>query len=214
MPSFPLRATLATAALLLPGGAALAQAADAPALPAQGAPLPAETAATRSSGMPRLDIGVTTGFNNPGGIYGAEVDFRLFNRLSLGLAAGSGAWGPRLTPQVRLYPFGVDTAGLFLEGGAALNLGGTATAESNGQVVQEADMAFTPVVNASLGYRFSWGRNAWSALRVGYGFRLNNEQAYTLRGGATLVDPLMETLLEASEPGGFLVGLSAGFSIL
>jgi hypothetical protein len=173
---------------------------------------PEDASGQKSEQMHRLDVGVTLGFNNPGGIYGGEADFRLVDRFSVGLAAGQGAWGLRITPQVRLYPFRITNAGLFLESGLSLNLGGKATTTVNGSVVQEADMALTPVANVSLGYRFSpysWG---WSALRVGYGFRLKGDN-YTLRDDSIL-DPLMETLLAASQPGGFLIGVSGGFSAL
>lgn len=162
--------------------------------------------------MHRLDVGLTMGFNNPGGIYGAETDFRLIDRFSVGLAGGRGAWGIRITPQVRLYPFRITTAGLFLESGLSLNLGGKAAVSVDGTVVQEADRAFTPVANVGIGYRsapYEWG---WSAIRVGYGFRLKKDN-YTLRD-ATVLDPLMETLLAASQPGGFLIGISGGFSAL
>jgi hypothetical protein len=166
----------------------------------------------RGKGVHRLDVGVSSGFNNPGGIYGVEADFRLIDRISVGLAAGSGAWGMRITPQARLYPFGISSAGLFLESGLSLNLGGKATATSNGEVIQEADMAFAPVVNLSLGYRVGIRQWGWWAIRFGYGFRLN-DSSYTLRD-STALDPLLETVLSASKPGGFLLGVSGGFSAL
>lgn len=176
-------------------------------------PLSAEEVSVPPGGeVHRLDVGVTMGFNNPGGIYGVETDFRVIDRFSVGVAGGRGAWGIRITPQVRLYPLRITKAGLFLESGLSLNLGDRATVSVNGNVVQEADMAFTPVANVGLGYRFTpydWG---WSAIRVGYGFRLKKDN-YTLRD-ATVLDPLMETLLAASQPGGFLVGISGGFSAL
>lgn len=54
--------------------------------------------------IPRLDLGLSTGWNNPGGIWGGEADFRVLGKLSIGIEGGQGAWGLRITPQVLLTP--------------------------------------------------------------------------------------------------------------
>ena len=113
-------------ALALAGGPALAQ----DTAPASKAPAETEPATPALPEMPRLDIGTSTGLNNPAGMYGIETDFRLLDRVSVGILGGNGAWGIRLTPQARLYPFGVSRAGLFLEAGMSLNFGGMTYLES------------------------------------------------------------------------------------
>src|SRR5690606_12874897 len=75
--------------------------------------------------IPRIDLGVTGGINNPGGIYGLEGSYRILDHLSVGVAGGNGAWGLRLSPLVRAYPFGASNYGLFVETGASFNLGGS-----------------------------------------------------------------------------------------
>jgi hypothetical protein len=188
---------------------------------AQGAateePAPAGSIATPAvlefQGPARWDIGLSGGFNNPAGVYGVETSFRFIDHLSVGAAAGNGAWGIRVSPLARVYPLGASRLGLFLEGGASFNLGGTADLKTNGQVVQQAEMRFTPVVDAALGYRFSLGRHGWIALRAGYGIKLGGNDNYGVVGGGA-VNPLLGTVLELAQPGGFMGGLSAGFSIL
>ncbi len=162
--------------------------------------------------VPHLDLGVSGGLNNPGGVYGVEADYRLFDWLSVGLGAGSGAWGYKATPQLRLYPFGVNTAGLFIEAGSSINLGSTASSTENG-VTRKINEEMTATVNASLGYRIRLGVAGWLALRAGYGLKLGSDTNYSYDGGGA-VTGLTKGVMDILEPGGFIVGLSGGYSIL
>jgi hypothetical protein len=73
-------------------------------------------------------------------------------------------------------------------------------------------MLLTPVANGALGYRFSLGQRGWLALRAGYGIRLRQDNVQ-VRGGGDL-NPLLAVPIGLSQPGGVLIGLSGGFSIL
>ena len=171
-----------------------------------------ETADTKPASMfPKLDIGIASGFNSPSGIYGFETNYRLMDHVGLGLLGGNGAWGLRLTPQVRLYPFGVSNAGLFLEGGLSLNLGGESYIEVNG-VRQTADQLFTPVVTSALGYRIAFMENkAWFLLRAGWAFRLNQDNV-SVRGGEE-INPLLDAALILSQHEGLLFGAAIGIAL-
>ena len=158
-----------------------------------------------------LDLGATGGFNNPGGIIGAEADFRLFTgSLSAGLSGGTGVGGVRVSPHVRAYPFGVDVAGLFAEAAVSMNFGGTTETKINGQMLERAERLVTPVIHVGAGWRQTLNSFTYLLFRVGWGFRFTDDNyRYTIGNG----DAGLGALLALSEPGGFSIGLSAGFSI-
>lgn len=158
-----------------------------------------------------LDLGVTGGFNNPGGIIGAEADFRLLTGyLSAGLSGGTGAWGVRVSPHVRAYPFGLDVAGLFVEGAFSLNFGGVTETKVNGAVLERAERLVTPVLHVAAGWRQTLNSFTWLLFRVGWGFRFTDDNfRYQLGNG----DGGLGAVLALSQPGGFSIGLSAGFAI-
>ena len=158
-----------------------------------------------------IDIGATGGFNNPGGIIGAEVDFRLFTGyLSAGLSGGQGAWGVRVSPHARVYPFGLDVAGLFVEGAFSMNFGGMTETKVNGVVIESAERLVTPVLHVGAGWRQTLNSFTWLLFRVGWGFRFTDDNfRYQLGNG----DGGLGAVLSLSEPGGFSIGLSAGFAI-
>ncbi len=158
-----------------------------------------------------LDLGATGGFNNPGGIVGAEADFRLFTGyLSAGLSGGTGAWGVRVSPHVRAYPFGLEVAGLFAEAAVSMNFGGTTETKVNGQVLERAERMVTPVVHVGAGWRQTLNSFTWLLFRVGWGFRFTDDNfRYSLGSG----EAGLGTVLALSQPGGFSIGLSAGFSV-
>lgn len=158
-----------------------------------------------------LDLGATGGFNNPGGIIGAEADLRLFTGyLSAGLSGGTGAWGVRVSPHLRAYPFGVDVAGLFAEAAVSMNFGGTTETKINGQVLERAERLVTPVIHVGAGWRQTLNAFTYVLFRVGWGFRFTDDNyRYTIGTG----DAGLGALIALSEPGGFSIGLSAGFAI-
>ena len=158
-----------------------------------------------------LDLGATGGFTNPGGIIGAEADFRLFTGyLSAGISGGQGAWGVRVSPHVRVYPFGLDVAGLFVEGAFSMNFGGMTETKVNGAVVERAERLVTPVLHVGGGWRQTLNSFTWLLFRVGWGFRFTDDNfRYQVGTG----DAGLASVLALSEPGGFSIGLSAGFAI-
>lgn len=158
-----------------------------------------------------LDLGVTGGFNNPGGIIGAQADFRLLTSyLSAGLSGGTGAWGVRVSPHVRAYPFGLDVAGLFVEGAFCLNFGGVTETKVNGVVLERAERLVTPVLHVGAGWRQTLNSFTWLLFRVGWGFRFTDDNFRFQLGNG---DGGLGAVLALSQPGGFSIGLSAGFAI-
>ena len=158
-----------------------------------------------------LDLGVTGGFNNPGGIIGAEADFRLLTSyLSAGLSGGTGAWGVRVSPHVRAYPFGLDVARALAEAALSLNFGGVTETKVNGVALERAERLVTPVLHVGAGWRQTLNSFTWLLLRVGWGFRFTDDNfRYQLGNG----DGGLGAVLALSQPGGFSIGLSAGFAI-
>jgi hypothetical protein len=176
--------------------------------PRQDAP-PAQPERPKGKGYTRLDVGASSGFNSPAGIYGGEIEYRLFPWLGLNASGGNGAWGPRVTPLVRLYPFSYAGFSPFLEAGTSFNLGGETYIEING-VRRTTDMLLTPVATAGVGARIAFGR-IYAAPRVGWAHRLRQDN-YKARDGGE-VDGLTEVALGLSQHHGFMFSLTLGASV-
>lgn len=165
--------------------------------------------------IPHFDLGGTFGYNNPGGFYGLETDYRFTEWSSFGVAGGQGLWGFRLTPSARVYPFGASNVGLFLEGGVSLNFGSTAIFNTsingveNQQIVRQG---LIPAANLSVGLRRQFLTYFWSAVKLGYQWNLRKD-AYSVEDGSQL-NELSRGVMDFSQPGGLIVGLSAGVAFL
>ncbi len=168
--------------------------------------------AVAKASLPRLDVGASFGLNNPAGIYGLEGDFRIVDHFSAGVGLGMGAWGFRVTPQVRVYPFGINTVGLFVEAGVSVNTGGPADLTVNGEVLQTVERDVTPTANLGLGYRGKITRHGWWGLRAGWQHRFAQDNYRSTDGQP--VNVLLDGATQFTQPGGLMLGVSGGFSIL
>jgi hypothetical protein len=186
----------------------------APAFAQQTAPLATETGTVVEQKIPRIDVGLGGGINNPAGIYGVEANFRIIDHVSVGVAAGNGAWGLRLSPLARVYPFGASKLGAFVEGGLSLNLGSSIKTTVNGQVVSQVDQLLTPVVDAAVGWRFQISKYGWIALRAGYGIKLGGDNNYRVAVGPEQLDSITQFAVNVSQPGGLMAGLAGGVTFL
>src|SRR6476659_5061164 len=112
----------------------------------------------KGSGYHRWDIAVSGGVNNPAGVIGLESDLRFTPFFSVAIAGGVGTWGPRLSPQFRVYPFGADwlNVGVFVEAGLSVNLGGQVEI-GDGSTTFLVARAPTPALNISMGLRRHFG---------------------------------------------------------
>lgn len=164
---------------------------------------------SRPSGRSQLDLGVAAGFNSPSGILGLEVEFRPIEQLGVNLGGGFGAWGKRISPGLRLYPLGARRASPFLEGGLSYNTGGEAYLKS-GDYAQYADLLPTPVATASVGLRGAIGSRLYVVPRVGWGWRLRQDNVQTQDGSE--LNPLLDLAADLSQHGGFLISLTVGLS--
>lgn len=180
---------------------------------AAGAVASAQT--VKGSGGHRWDIAVSGGVNNPAGVIGLESDLRFTPFFSVGVAGGIGTWGPRMSPQFRVYPFGADwrNLGVFVETGLSVNLGGQAEI-GDGSTTNLVVRAPTPAVNISMGLRRHFGEHLFGIVRAGWGVapRLVATN-YTVVGGAPL-SPTAQAVLNGLRPGGVILGASFGYSFL
>lgn len=168
----------------------------------------------KGPGHPRFDIAVSGGINNPAGIIGLESDLRFSPFFSVGVAGGIGTWGPRLSPQFRVYPFGADwwNLGVFVETGLSVNLGGQAEITDGSPVL--VVKAPTPALNISMGLRRHFGERLFGIVRAGWGVAPRAAATnYTVVGGATL-SPAAQAVLNGSQPDGVILGASFGYSFL
>lgn len=166
---------------------------------------------SKPSGRNKVDLGLAAGFNSPSGIVGAELEFRPVEYVGLNLGAGFGAWGRRLSGQLRLYPLGARRASPFLEGGVSYNTGGESYLKS-GDYAQYADLLPTPVATVSLGLRGALGSHLYVAPRLGWGFRLRQDNVQTQDGSE--LNPLLDIAADLSQHGGFLASFTVGVTFL
>jgi hypothetical protein len=164
----------------------------------------------------RLDVGGSFGFNNAGGLgyfngFGLAADLRVVDFLSVGAGVGRGLWGSRFTAHSRVYPLGVSRS-FFLQGALAHNRGRESWLGEEDEVDVRVILSAATTANASLGYRKDMGARGWLAFEAGWAFRLDPARYYT-RGERELTDT-EEQVLRFSRPGGVVLGISGGFSVL
>jgi hypothetical protein len=196
-----------TAAALLLAGAGVAAAQE----PTPGAAPPAN----REFANALLNISVTAGVDNPGGLVGLEADYRVFRyeafAATAGLAGGIGMWGPRISPTVKAEWQFDDTIAVFLQGALSLNLGGNGYVSVNGNR-QDFTMNLTPAMSFAFGGRKQWFWRFWTGALVGANMSLAQNNYTIVGGGAATPETML--ILNAAQPGGLLVALTAGVSLL
>jgi len=163
----------------------------------------------------RWDIAVSGGINNPAGVIGLESDLRFTPFFSVGVAGGVGTWGPRLSPQFRVYPFGADwlNLGVFVETGLSVSLGGQVEI-GDGRTTNLVARTPTAALNVSMGLRRHFGEHLFGMVRAGWEVAPRVAATnYTVVGGATL-SPAAQAVLNGSQPGGVILGASFGYSFL
>ncbi|WP_224240237.1 hypothetical protein [Hyalangium gracile] len=169
--------------------------------------------APRASGRrTRLDVGLGAGVNTPSGVFGVELEFRPIQWLGFQVAGGTGEWGYRVSPLLRVYPLGRGRFSPFLEGGASFNLGNEATVTDSDGAARTLELLFTPVAVVSVGVRGTLGQHAFFTPRVGWGRRLRQGNIRASDGGA--IDPNAELVSDLEQQEGLLFGLSAGVSFM
>lgn len=161
------------------------------------------------SGETRLDLGLAAGLNTPSGVFGVEMEFRPIQWLGLQVGGGTGEWGYRVSPLMRVYPLGRRSFSPFLEAGASFNLGQQTTV--GGDAAQPVELLFTPVAVVGLGVRGDLGAHAFITPRVGWGKRLRQDNIRSSDNGR-LIDPSVESVNSLEQQEGLLVGLSVGVS--
>jgi hypothetical protein len=161
--------------------------------------------------VPSIDVGLSTGWNAPAGVYGLEAEYRLLDYVSAGVGVGSASWGYKVTPQLRLYPFTADL-GLFAELGASINLGSESEASENGNtqlIVQDT----VTTLNGALGWRIDFAnRWGWIALRAGYSYSLS-DTPYHAKDGSEVAG-FAKTVMDAITPGGPTFGIAGGVAFM
>lgn len=162
-----------------------------------------------------LNLSVTAGVDNPGGLVGLEADYKVFRyqafAATAGLAGGIGLWGLRISPTVKAEWQFDDTIAVFLQGALSMNLGGSGYASVNG-VRQDFTMNLTPAMSFAFGGRKLWFWRFWTGVLVGANMPLVRDNFTIVGGGAPT--PATTLLINTAHPGGLLAAVTAGVSLL
>jgi hypothetical protein len=156
----------------------------------------------------RVGLSVQGGLNTPAGIIGAELELHACQYFSFSFAAGYGTWGGRVSPGVRIYPFGVRRLGLFVDGLISLSTGGVATVTHDG-TQEKASLLFTPGGMVNLGFRQVLLGALEANVLLGFSSRFSANNVRSRDGVTT--EGLVRAL-EPRQPQGLVAGASLGGS--
>jgi hypothetical protein len=157
----------------------------------------------------RLDVTVTGGLGTPAGWVGGRAVLNPFGYIGITFAAGYSSWGPRVSPGVRVYPFGLDLLGLYAELDAFVSLGEGATVNLAGQDVK-VQLKSTLSVAPMIGFRQQLLKWLVADVFLGWGFRLASDNVS--RDDGQPVDAALLEKVEGRQPQGFIAGVSVGAS--
>jgi hypothetical protein len=157
----------------------------------------------------RLDVTVTGGLATPAGWVGGRAVLNPFGYIGITFAAGYSSWGPRVSPGVRVYPFGLDLLGLYAELDAFVSLGEGATVNLAGQDVK-VQLKSTLSVAPMIGFRQQLLKWLVADVFLGWGFRLASDNVS--RDDGQPVDAALLDKVEGRQPQGFIAGVSVGAS--
>lgn len=158
----------------------------------------------------RLDVMVQGGLTTPAGFIGARLGVNPFGYVGLTVAGGYSSWGPRVSPGLRVYPFGLDLLGLYVEIDAMVSLGEGATVTRAGQAVAvqlKSTLSLAPV----MGFRQQVWKWLSADLFLGWAFPFANGNV--VRDDGAPVDRALLDALEGRQPGGLVAGVALGASL-
>lgn len=159
-------------------------------------------------------ITLGTGINSNYGIVGIGADFKLLEKVQLGLSGGLGSWGFKTAGEFRYFYSGCMQQGSAFTAGVAY-----ASGLPEMQTDMELANAETKTVKLKLGaqtnLQLSWYR-AFKVMdhhrffvQVGYSFPITGI-TYTVTSGETLSDTSKSTM-KMMAPGGIIVATGFGF---
>ncbi len=157
-----------------------------------------------------FDLGVSGGFNSPGGIVGAEAEFRPIRFLGIRASGCIGAWGGRISPGLRVYGWLGQWGGVFIDGALAMNLGGPIRI-AVGERAWAVERDFTATAIPALGGKLRLGPVFFEA-RVGYAFRLKQDNYRITEGDPN--DPVLVGAVNAAQHEGIAASGMFGVNFL
>jgi len=183
----------------------------------QGVSMNAQTAATNASTASDCEttfITLGTGINSNYGIVGLGADFKLLEKVQVGLSGGLGSWGFKTAGEFRYFYSGCMQQGSAFTAGVAY-----ASGLPEMQTDLELSNAETKTVKLKLGaqtnMQLSWYR-AFKIMdhhrffvQVGYSFPITGI-SYSVTSGETLSDTSKSTM-KMMAPGGIIVATGFGF---
>jgi len=159
-------------------------------------------------------VSLGAGINSNYGIVGIGADFKLLEKVQLGLSAGLGSWGFKTAGEFRYFYSGCMQQGSAFTAGVAY-----ASGLPEMQTDLELSNAETRTVKLKLGaqtnMQLSWYR-AFKIMdhhrffvQVGYSFPITGI-TYTVTSGETLSDTSKSTM-KMMAPGGIIIATGFGF---
>ncbi len=163
-------------------------------------------------------LGVGAGINDATGILGIRFDAKISPKILLGVGAGIGGWGAKIsfnaayqTPS-NWNPFvsltrstGIDSLPTMLE----------ARRDGGPTFTQKITLQYNPVNTLNLGVQKQWfsRRGNRFFLNLGYAFALNTDRSYLVKTPNTELSDVAIQTMKIIAPGGLIIGLGYQFKL-
>ncbi len=156
-------------------------------------------------------LGISTGINSPSGAIGLRLDSKLSDKVMLGVGAGLGSWGYKIsftgyyqTPSNWCPMFGIGRA----SGAPEVPI----TIQESGKLDRTININLDPVTYANLGVQKQWFTNKGNRLfiELGYCFAFNNN-AFKPVNPAEKLSVETRQVINFISPGGLIAAF--GFAL-
>lgn len=164
-------------------------------------------------------LSIESGWNSYAGMIGIRGEYRLFSGLAANAGAGIGAWGPRLSAGLRIYPSW--PYGLAFGAGIACNTGEQDRYDHKSLTVDPVTGVETKeivtyrttqvfVVNLSAVYSWDFSDGDRFYIEAGWGFSLKNNPYEATSASGHPLSRSSKKKMDLIQPGGLI--LSCGYT--
>lgn len=165
---------------------------------------------------PKAFLGPSTGLDNMVGLLGAQLDYVVIDKLTIGGGIGISSWGYKYAVNIKYYPEGLYK--YYFKAGYSQNSGFEefeTELELESGVTEPVMMDLKPVGNLffTAGWAWKMGKRNRFFLEGGYALPLNTDDYYVLYDETIKLSQTSEQVLQIMRPGGFVICLGLNFAI-